>query len=95
MSSLEDVRQEVAVLDLSIVEMIAQRQHLIGTLTHIKHQEGLPIRDEDQRNAVLERAFEYAVEQKIDPVCVQAIFEILVEMSEERQRECSGEGNLP
>ncbi len=39
--------------------------------------------------------FNQAVESKIDPVAVQKIFEILIAMSEDRQRECSGEGNLP
>lgn len=95
MPSLEDVRQEIAALDICIIELITQRQHLAATLTHIKHQEGLPIRDEEQRRMVMERAFECAVENNIDPVSVQQIFGILVEMSEERQRECSGEGNLP
>jgi chorismate mutase len=44
---------------------------------------------------VLESAFELAVEYKIDPVAVQKIFEILIAMSEDRQRDFSGEGNLP
>jgi len=35
------------------------------------------------------------VEAKVDPVSVQKIFGILVEMSEERQQECMGDGNLP
>ena len=38
--------------------------------------------------------FNAAVEKSINPVYVQKIFEILIEMSEERQRECSGEGTF-
>jgi chorismate mutase len=44
---------------------------------------------------VLTRAFDRAVEAKVNPVSVQQIFHTLVEMSEERQRECQGDGNLP
>ena len=33
--------------------------------------------------------------RSIDPVAVQKIFGQLIAMSEERQRECSGDGNLP
>jgi chorismate mutase len=44
---------------------------------------------------VLESVFEQATELRIDPVAVQKIFEMLIAMSEDRQRECSGDGNLP
>ena len=56
---------------------------------------GIPIHDENRAADVLGAAFEQAVECKIDPVSVQKIFETLIAMSEDRQRECSGEGNLP
>jgi Anticodon binding domain len=44
---------------------------------------------------VLEAVFEKAVESRIDPVSVQKVFDTLIAMSEDRQRECSGDGNLP
>jgi len=44
---------------------------------------------------VLDRAFNYAVEKNINPVSVKHIFALLIEMSEEKQRECQGDGNLP
>jgi chorismate mutase len=61
----------------------------------VKTNEGLSIHDEKRTREVLENAFNEAVEKNINPVYVQKIFETLIEMSEERQRECSGEGNLP
>jgi chorismate mutase len=55
----------------------------------------MPIHDQDRTEKVLESVFEQAVESRIDPVAVQKIFEMLIAMSEDRQRECSGDGNLP
>lgn len=93
--TIERIRQKISDIDKRIIALIAKRQDFAVELAHIKQREGMPIRDEKRRASVLDKAFNYAVEQQIDPVNVQRIFEILLEMSEERQRECSGEGNLP
>ncbi|WAC04991.1 MAG: chorismate mutase [Methanoregula sp.] len=92
---IEDIRKEVDKVDREIVRNIAHRQKLAGKIAKIKISEGLPIHDEDRTRAVLESVFNNAVEYKIDPVTVRKIFESLIMMSEERQHECSGEGNLP
>ena len=93
--SLEEVRADITKVDQEIIRLIAQRQELAGKIAKIKIHTGLPIHDESRAADVLEAAFEQAVECKIDPLSVQKIFETLIEMSEDRQRECSGEGNLP
>jgi len=93
--SLDAVRNEIRAIDEKIIDLIAERQNLAAEVARIKREMGLPLRDEAQRRAVIDRVFTYAVESRIDPVAVRRIFEILVEMSEERQRECSGDGNLP
>ena len=93
--TLETVREEINTVDAHIIRLIAQRQALAGKIAHIKIRSGMPIHDKQRTNEVLENIFTRAVESKIDPVAVQKIFEILIAMSEDRQRECSGEGNLP
>lgn len=93
--TLDAVRNEIREIDERIIDLIAQRQRLAVRIARIKQEEGLSIHDPAQRKAVLDRVFAYAVESRIDPVAVRSIFEFLVEMSEERQRECSGDGNLP
>ena len=93
--TLEDIRHEIDRIDREIVQLIAQRQELSVKLAVVKHREGIPIRDEERRQEVLQNAFDRAVEHQIDPVYVQQIMELLITMSEERQRGCSGEGNLP
>jgi chorismate mutase len=93
--TLESVREKIDEIDARIIRLIADRQHHAGEMAHLKFRKGLPIRDLGQRERVLERAFDRAVESKIDPVSVQKVFDILVQMSEERQQECMGDGNLP
>jgi chorismate mutase len=93
--SLEKVRADISRLDTEIIRLIARRQELAEKIVKIKIHEGIPVHDEQRTAHVLESVFNQAVECKIDPVAVQEIFRILISMSEERQREYSGEGNLP
>jgi chorismate mutase len=93
--SLDTVRAEISRVDTELVRLIAERQKLAGKIAQIKVARSLPIHDEGRAAGVLEAVFEQAVESRIDPVSVQKIFEILIAMSEDRQRECSGDGNLP
>lgn len=93
--SLDAVRNGLQEIDEQIIDLIMERQRLAAQIARLKQENGLPIRDEAQRRIVLDRVFTYAVESRIDPVAVRRVFEILIEMNEERQRECSGDGNLP
>jgi chorismate mutase len=92
---IESLREEIDRIDREIIRLIAKRQTVAGQIAKIKINEGLPVHDEVRINKILESAFLYAVEHKINPVYVQKVMTILIEMSEERQHECSGEGNLP
>lgn len=93
--SLETIREEITDVDAHIIRLIAYRQELAGEIARIKIHGSLPIHDAERTSQVLEHVFNLAVESKIDPVAVQKIFEILISMSEDRQRGFSGEGNLP
>lgn len=93
--TLEEIRDEIDLIDHEIINLIARRQELAFQLAALKQRDGKPIRDEERRHEVLEKAFDLAVEKQIDPVYVQKIITLLIAMSEERQRGCSGEGNLP
>jgi chorismate mutase len=93
--SIEPLREEINRIDREIIRLIAKRQALAEKIVRIKNDKGLSIHDETRVREVLQSSFNYSVEQKINPVFVQKIMQILIEMSEERQRECSGEGNLP
>lgn len=92
---IEPLRAEISRIDDEIIELIARRQRLAARIAQVKINEGLSIHDEQRTREILESVFDSSVEKNINPVYVQKIFQILIEMSEERQRECSGEGNLP
>ena len=93
--SLEALRAEITRTDKEIIRLIAHRQELAGKIARIKIHEGRPVHDENRTAEVIKSIFEQAVEARIDPVAVQKIFEQLIAMSEERQRECFRDGNLP
>ncbi len=93
--TLDSIRKEIGEIDRQIIAIISKRQHLVVRLAQVKQREGLPIRDEARRQQVLDEVFNLAVEQHMDPTYVQKIFELLMDMSEQRQRGCMGEGNLP
>jgi chorismate mutase len=93
--SLEHVRAEISKVDAAIIRLIAKRQELANRVAEIKIRDGIAIQDKKRTAKVLESVFNQAVENRIDPVSIQKIFKILIAMSEERQRECSGDGSLP
>ncbi|MDI9633405.1 MAG: chorismate mutase [Methanolinea sp.] len=92
---IDALRAEINRIDEEIIDLIARRQQLAARMAQVKMAEGLPVHDEKRTHEVLEKTFNYAVEKGIDPVSVQKVFSILIAMSEEKQRECQGDGNLP
>jgi chorismate mutase len=92
---IEALRAQINRIDIQIIDLIVERQKIAGKIAQVKMNEGIPIHDNQRIQEVTEYAFNAAVEKNINPVYIRKIFEILIEMSEERQRECSGEGNLP
>ena len=88
--SLETVRSEITRVDAEILRLIAQRQELAAKIARIKLHQGIPVRDDHRAANVLDSVSHQAVEHHIDPVAIRKIFEILIAMSEERQREYSG-----
>ncbi|HOT04183.1 MAG TPA: chorismate mutase [Methanolinea sp.] len=92
---IEALRAEINRIDEQIIDLIAKRQYLAARMAQVKMNEGLPVHDAKRTQEVLDGAFNYAVEKNINPVSVRNIFALLIEMSEEKQRECQGDGNLP
>jgi chorismate mutase len=92
---IENIRKEIDQVDAEIVRLIARRQELAGKIARLKFASGIPIHDPKRTKVIMEAIFNRAVEAKIDPVAVQNVFSILIAMSEERQKECQGDGNLP
>ncbi len=92
---IDALRAEINGIDEHIIDLIAKRQQIAARMAQAKMAEGLPVRDEKRTREVLEHTYNYAVEKGIDPLSVQKIFGLLIAMSEEKQKECQGDGNLP
>jgi len=92
--SLKEVREKIQKIDDQIVELIARRTELADDVLEEKKKEGIDIDDEEQREVVLNRMVEAATEHNLDAGAVKQIYEILIEMNIERQRELSGKGEL-
>ncbi|MCP1715927.1 chorismate mutase [Methanocalculus alkaliphilus] len=92
---ITEIREEIARVDMEILELIRKRQSLAGMMAQEKIKAGRPPVDPDQRGQVIARAVDVAVEAGIDPSGIKEIFTRLVLMSEQKQSGCMGDGNLP
>ena len=84
---LEELREEIESIDREIVERIAQRTYVADTIADVKDERGLPTTDEDQEQAVMDRAGENAERFDVDSNLVKAIFRLLIELNKVEQRE--------
>jgi len=85
--SLDELREEIRAIDREIVEQIAQRTYVADTIARVKDEQGLPTTDEDQEQAVMDRAGENAEQFDVDSNLVKAIFRLLIELNKVEQRE--------
>jgi len=93
--TLQQVRDEISKLDWDIISLIAKRTKLAEEVLKEKRMEDKQINDELQNQAVLNRATENATELGLDVGEVKKIFEILIRINIEKQKELMGGGNLP
>ena len=85
--NLDELREEIPNIDREIVELIAQRTYVADTIAQVKDEKGLPTTDEEQEQAVMDRAGENAQRFDVDDNLVKAIFRLLIELNKVEQRE--------
>jgi len=85
--SLDELRTEIQTIDRELVELIAQRTYVADTIAQVKDEQGLPTTDEEQEQAVMDRAGENAKRFDVDDNLVKAIFRLLIELNKVEQRE--------
>ncbi len=85
--NLDELREEIQSIDRELVELIAQRTYVAETIAAVKDQQGLPTTDEEQEQAVMERAGENAERFDVDSNLVKAVFRLLIELNKVEQRE--------
>ena len=85
--SLDELRSEIADIDRDIVELVARRTYVAESIAEVKAERGLPTTDEDQEDAVMDRAAENAERFDLDEETVQEVFGLLIELNKDEQRE--------
>ncbi|SDZ86894.1 chorismate mutase [Haloplanus vescus] len=85
--SLAELREEIEEIDRELVELIARRTYVAGTVAQVKEERDLPTTDESQEARVMERAGENAQAFDVDDNLVKAIFRLLIELNKVEQRE--------
>jgi len=85
--SLSELREEIEEIDRELVELIARRTYVAGTVADVKADRDLPTTDESQEARVMERAGENAENFDVDANLVKAIFRLLIELNKVEQRE--------
>ncbi|CAD6490292.1 MAG: Chorismate mutase type II [Candidatus Argoarchaeum ethanivorans] len=93
--TLQHARDEISKLDWDIISLIAKRTKLAEAVLREKRIEDMQINDELQSKIVLNRATENATELGLDVGEIKKIFEILIRINIEKQKELMGGGNLP
>ncbi len=77
-NTLEEVRSEVDLLDTQLVELIAQRSHLIRQAAGFKESVE-EVKAEDRIEFILQRARHHAIEMSISPNMISELFEIMID----------------
>jgi chorismate mutase len=87
---LADHRREIEEIDSEIIQLIARRLQETKRVFLAKRAVGMEISDPEQEMLVLRRAMDSATELGLDAGAVRDIFEILIAMSLEKQKELQG-----
>ncbi|WP_435358599.1 chorismate mutase [Haloarchaeobius sp. DFWS5] len=84
--TLDELREEIEEIDRDIVELIARRTYVADTIAQVKADRDLPTTDEQQEQAVMDRAGANAERFEVDSNLVKAIFRLLIELNKVEQR---------
>ena len=95
-NSLDDLRAELSDIDRRIIDLIAERQRVVGAIGRDKLQTGRATRDYEREKTVISRAREQAALQNVDTALAEQIMTALIRSSltsQERERvAASGKG---
>ncbi len=87
--NLEHLRRELSSIDRQLVELIAERQRIIGEIGRSKQLAGQPTRDYEREKEVLETARSRARALNVDPNIAEEVLMVLIRSSlthQERRR---------
>lgn len=68
------------------MEAIARRTYIAESIAEVKREKGMRIHDPDREEEVIQRVVEKAGKLELDSETVRRVFELLIEMNKEEQR---------
>ncbi|HNP35900.1 MAG TPA: prephenate dehydrogenase/arogenate dehydrogenase family protein [Woeseiaceae bacterium] len=83
--NLKNLRKHLSSVDLKIVELIAERQRIVGEIGRNKQSVGTATRDYAREKEVLELGREHAIAHGVDPDLAEGILRQLIRISLESQ----------
>ncbi len=83
--SLEALRNNLSAVDRQLVELIAQRQKIVGEIGRIKRSTGTGTRDYAREKDVLDMGRTQALDMGVDPDLVEGVLRLLIRTSLESQ----------
>lgn len=93
-NSLEEVRTEIDSLDTKLVDLIAERSHLIRQAAAFKNSVE-EVKAEDRIDFILQKVRHHAIEQGVSPNMISELFTIMIdEMVETEISEFRNGGNF-
>jgi chorismate mutase/prephenate dehydrogenase len=85
--TLEDLRSKLSAIDKQIIELIADRQQVVGEIGNAKHDTGRATRDYEREKDVLDMARDQADKLGVDPNLAEEILTTLIRASLTRQEQ--------
>jgi len=76
-NTLEEVRTEIDAIDTKLVDLIAERSHLIRQAAAFKNTVE-EVKAEDRIEFILQRVRHHAIEQEVNPNMISELFEIMI-----------------
>lgn len=83
--NLEELRTNLSAIDRSLVELIAERQKIVGEIGKTKRDSGSGTRDYAREKQVLDMGRAQAAELDVDPDLVENLLQLLIRTSLESQ----------
>ena len=87
---LAEHRSEIEDIDEKIIRLIDQRIDVSKKIFEAKRSMGKPINDPQREKQVLRKAMDLSTELNLDAGAIKGIFEILINMSVQKQHELQG-----
>jgi len=91
---LDELREKIEDLDMQIIDLIDKRMSVVEEIAKVKRNEGLPIMDEEREEELASKIAHFATDKKMDVGQLKEMFNIMIEMSINRQKNIIGEGDL-